>query len=156
MGTVKWSAFLLAMAIVLTACSGTPDNPARRAEAMGVADAFLRAVSGGQLDRGWSLLHPYSQEDWGNEAAWVEAAGKADWSRFAFTELRTRYCDDGVICPVDLEIPGGPGSVPDLISSADAGVTFGLDERPERMRAEIWIWLPDLLRGPGGIMVPKP
>jgi hypothetical protein len=143
------------MAIVLTACLGPPDNPARRAEAMAVADAFLHAVSGGQADRGWSLLHPYSQEDWGDQAAWVEAAGKADWSRFAFTVLRTRYCD-GVMCPVDLDVPGAAASVPDFIRARDAGVVI-LDPPPDdENTAEIWVWLPDLFRGRGGIMVPPP
>ena len=152
---MKGIALTVATALVVTACSGPPDNPARRADARELADACLHAVGGGQPDHGWSLLHPYSQEDWGGEAAWVEAAGEADWTRFAFTVLETRYCDDGVICPVDLEIPGGPASVPALVSSSDAGVIFGLDARADATRAEIWVWLPDILRGRGGIMVPK-
>src|SRR5262245_48302461 len=146
------SAIVVVLAIVLVGCGGPPDNPARRAQARQVAEAFVRAVSGGEADRGWSLLHPYSRDDWANQAPWVEAAADADWSRFAFTVLEARYCDDGVICPIDLEFPAGASSVPAFIRSSDAGIIFPRDDRADGDRAEIWIWLPDLLRGPGGIM----
>ena len=149
--------FIVALALALVAC-GPPDNPGRREQAERLAREFLAAVAGGRADRGWSLIHPDSREDWGDEDHWVDAAAATDWTGFEVSVLRARYCDDGVFCPVGLEIPGGDESIPDLLRSRDrsSGVV-PLDELEGiDGNAEMWVVLADILRGHGGVSVPPP
>lgn len=147
---------LLALAacfILLTGC-GASDTPGRRQDAVDLAQRYLDAVSGDEPDRGWSLLHPSAQEAWGTEADYVAEAEGAEWARFEVAAVEALYCDDGIICPVALNVENGEDSVPDFLRAPESRATTGiyfrtLDGIPGN--AEIVVVLSDLLRGPGGV-----
>jgi hypothetical protein len=146
---------LALVAITILALAGcAPDNPSRRSEAVDLAERYLRALIGGEADRGWSLLHQSAQDEWESQEEYVAAAADADWSRFEFTVLEAAYCDDGVFCPVALDIPNGRDSVPEPFRSPDdrntSGILFRLYEGVPG-NAELWVVLSDFLRGPGGV-----
>lgn len=131
-----------------------PDNPDRRQEAVALADRYLVSLVGGEPDRGWSLLHSTARAEWGSEAAYVAAAESADWSQLDFTVLEAIYCDDGIICPVALDLPGGVESVPQAFRSSDGRNSMGIlfrevDGLPGN--AELTVVLSDFLRGEGGV-----
>jgi len=88
-----------------------------------MAQRYLDAVSGQEVDRGWSFLHPSAQDAWGSQSDFIAAAEAADWSNFEVAAIEAVYSDDGIWCPVALT----PGN------------------------AELMVVLPDLFRGPGGV-----
>lgn len=140
--------------VLLAGCLQPPDNPDRRQEAVELADRYLDSLIGDEPDRGWFLLHPTARAEWGSEAAYVAAAESADWSRFDFTVLEAIYCDDGIICPVALDLPGGVESVPQAFRSSDGRNSMGIlfrevDGLPGN--AELTVVLSDFLRGEGGV-----
>ena len=148
----------LALAIValmlLAGCSQPPDNPGRRQLAVDLADRYLHALVGAEPDRGWSLLHRTARDEWGSEAEYVADAEEADWSRFDFTVREALYCDDGIICPVALDLPNGRDSVPEAFRSPDNRNSIGIlfretDGLPGN--AELTVVLSDFLRGEGGV-----
>ena len=108
---------LLIGLVLLAGCLQPPDNPDRRREAAELADRYLDSLIGGEPDRGWSLLHSTARAEWGSEAAYVAAAASADWSQLDFTVLEAIYCDDGIICPVALDLPSGLDSMPPAFRS---------------------------------------
>lgn len=150
------AAFVVAVAAVLSACTGPSDAPDKQEQAARWADAYLQAVSGAAEDRGWSLLHPGSQQQWKDEAAYVAAAESADWSEFTFEVLDTLYCDDGVMCQVLVDVPGGLDAAPNFLRIPEKDGAVGLrfdEEETIPGNARMAVWLPDLLRGPGGVML---
>jgi hypothetical protein len=150
--------------LLVAGCVQPPDNPERRREAAELADRFLHAIAGSETDRGWSLLHPSKRDEWGTEREYVEAVEAADWSRFEFTVLEAVYCDDGIWCPVAVDLPNGRDSVPALLHSPDGRQTDGLLFREDRADAgeglggdaEIWVVLGDLMRGHETGVFPDP
>lgn len=146
---------LSAIAVILVAgCVQPPDNPDRRQQAVELADRYLRSLIGGEPDRGWSLLHPTARDEWDSEAAYVRAAEGADWSRFDFTVLEAVSCDDGIICPVALDLPNGRDSVPEAFRSPDDRNSIGIAFREAAGlpgNAELTVVLSDVLRGQGGV-----
>jgi hypothetical protein len=143
------------LAVILVAgCLQPPDNPDRRQQAVELADRYLHALVGGEPDRGWSLLHPTARDEWGSEAAYVGAADGADWSQFDFSVREALYCDDGIICPVALDLPGGRESIPHAFRSPDGRDSIGIVFREVEDlpgNAELTVVLPDFLRGAGGV-----
>jgi len=139
--------------LAMLAGCGASDTPQRRQEAVVLAQRYLDAVSGQEPDRGWSLLHPSAREVWGSEADYVAAAEAADWSSFEAAAVDALYCDDGIICPVALDVRNGDESTTEFLRPEDGtstGVYFRTaDGIPGN--AEIVVVLPDLLRGPGGV-----
>lgn len=147
---------MIALASALAACTGPSDRPNKQKQAAEWAREFLVAVSGGGEDRGWSLLHPWSQAEWPDEAAYVAAAESADWSTFEFEVLETLYCDDGVMCQVLVDVPGGFDATPEFLRLPEKDGAVGLrfdDVHGIPGNARMAVWLPDLLRGPGGVML---
>lgn len=146
---------LVLVAIAAMALAGcAPDNPGRRSEAAEIVTRYLRALSGAEADRGWSLLHPSARDEWGGREEYVVAAAEADWSEFEFTVLEALYCDDGVICPVALDVPNGRESVPEPFRSPDdrnsSGILFrSVEGLPGN--AELFVVLWGWMRGPGGV-----
>jgi hypothetical protein len=146
---------LVAVALlVMAGCGQPPDNPDRRQQAVALAQRYLGALVGGEPDRGWSLLHDSAQAEWGSQEAYVRTAEEADWSGFGFAVIEALYCDDGVICPVALDLPNGEASVPDAFRSPDGRNSIGISFRDAEGlpgNAEMTVVLPDLLRGEGGV-----
>jgi hypothetical protein len=147
----------LAFALVGILMGCAPDNPGRRAEAVSLADRYLQAASGAEPDRGWSLLYRSAREAWRSEEAYVAAFEAADWSDFEFDVLDAIYCDDGLICPVGLELANGLDSVPDVLRSTDNRMTDGLiftdDDDGVAGNAQLWVINADLFNGEGGVLV---
>lgn len=140
--------------LVLGGCVGPPDNPGRRQQAAELADRYLHALVGGEPDRGWSLLHATARDEWGSEAAYVALAEATDWSSFDFTVLGPMYCDDGIMCPVALDLPNGPDSVPEGYRGTDSRNSIGIFFRESEGlpgNAELPVVLPDVIRGEGGV-----
>jgi hypothetical protein len=56
-------------------------------EAQSLIESYLAQASAGNGDRGWSLLHPRTQEShWGGDPAAYEAeADSQDWARFRWS-----------------------------------------------------------------------
>jgi hypothetical protein len=111
-----WVSLLLFLAVGLVACFGTPIT--RVEDARRIADGYLVAVSTDSADRGWSLLHPMAQEIYGPYERYVETAAAIDWSGFRWRQLDTEgsvFCDDGVICRIDLEIEGDRDAIPPFL-----------------------------------------
>lgn len=149
---------LLALVICLALLVGcASDTAARRQEAVDPAKRYIDAVRGGEADRGWSLLHPSAQDAWDSEADYVTVAENADWSTFTAVGVEALYCDDGVICPVVLDVESGEGSVPGFLHApekrASAGIYFrSVDGFPGN--AEIIVVLPSR-GGPGGVTLAR-
>lgn len=157
--TVFRTAALSLGLLLVTGCAQPPDNAERRLQAAELADRFLHAIAGSETDRGWSLLHPSKRDEWGSEHAYVDAVEAADWSRFEFTVLDAMYCDDGIWCPVAVELGNGGESVPALLRSPDHGQTSGLLFREGdglAGDAEIWVVVGDLMRGHQTGVLPDP
>ena len=147
----------MAIAVVglLVAC-GAPDNPARHQEAVNLADRYLRAVTGAEPDRGWSLLYRSAREAWESRDQYVAAVEASDWSAFEFEVLEAVYCDDGLICPVAIELANGPDSVPQVLRSSDNRKTDGIllgDSEGIPGDGELWVINADLFNGAGGVLV---
>jgi hypothetical protein len=99
---------LIAAAVMyLPALGWSNDETAARERAA----AYLRAVSGGAEDRGWSLLMNPSSGRFGSEVDYRRAMAEADWSRFEWELRGWARCDDGV-CTLELQLPNGWRSVP--------------------------------------------
>jgi hypothetical protein len=90
---------------------------ARIREARGIADGYLTAVSTDTPDRGWSLLHPMAQEIYGPYERYVATAAAIDWSSFRWRQVNPDrgFCDDGVICIIELEVEGGLDHIPQFL-----------------------------------------
>lgn len=147
---------VMAIAVVGLLAGCAPDNPGRRQEAADLADRYLRAVSGGAPDRGWSLLYRSAREAWENEDEYTAAVEGADWSRFEFDVREAIYCDDGLICPVAIELANGPESVPEVLRASDNKLTDGIivpESDASGGDAELWVINADFLNGPGGVLV---
>jgi hypothetical protein len=84
------------------------------------AEAYLRAVAGGDEDRGWSLLEPSSRAAYGSEDAYRRLMVEADWSAFAWEVRDSGVCDDGV-CSFVLWLRNGRDSAPDVAWSGGPG-----------------------------------
>ena len=144
-GLSVWSPMaLFTLVLTVSGCVQPPENPERREQAAQAAERFLQAVAGAEPDRGWALLHPTKRDEWGSERAYLDAVEAADWSRFAFRVLEAAYCDDGIWCPVRLEVPNGPESVPEPLRSLDGLGTDGIlfPEGPGQVgNAEVWVVL---------------
>jgi hypothetical protein len=90
---------------------------------------------------------------WGDQSDYIPAAEAADWSRFEAIALETMYCDDGIMCPVALNVVNGETSVPDFLSAPEKLASTGIYFRSEDGipgNAELIVVLPSL-RGPGGV-----
>ena len=145
----------MALIGLLAAC-GAPDNPGRRQEAADLAKDYLLAVTGQTADRGWSLLYRSARDAWASEDEYVATMAAEDWSRFDFGVLEAIYCDDGLICPVAIDVLNGPESVPPPLRSTDNHQTDGLLFRESAGlpgNAELWVINDDLLNGEGGVLV---
>lgn len=145
---------LLAGFMMVAGCTQPPDNPDRRQQAVELADRYLQALVGAEADRGWSLLHPSARDEWTSREAYLAAAEQADWSRFDVIVVEALYCDDGIICPVALDLPNGPESVPEAFRSPDNRNSIGIlfreaDGLPGN--AELTVVLSDFFRGEGGV-----
>jgi hypothetical protein len=108
------TALLIAFGVTV-GCDGSPAYEARVLEAKRIAGDYLSAAGGTAEDRGWSLLHPDRRRAFASEAAYRELAERSDWSRFAWS-LEVPFCDDGVLCPVNLLLPNGASSIPAVLS----------------------------------------
>jgi len=78
----------------------------------------------------------------------------ADWSGFQAEAVEALYCDDGIICPVALDVRNGEESVPDFLRAPEQRASTGVYFRTADGipgNAEIVVVLPGLLRGPGGV-----
>jgi hypothetical protein len=107
---------LTVIAATVVSCGGTPLT--RVADARGIAQGYLIAVSTDTPDRGWSLLQPMAQEIYGPYERYVATAAAIDWSGFRWRQLDregSAACDDGVICVIELEIEGGAASIPPFL-----------------------------------------
>lgn len=103
---------LVAMLIacsVLASCTGRVD-PAN------LASQYLRAVSSGMADYGWSLLHPDTRAAlFGNDyLAYEDQVRAADWSRFEWMVPNGAY-DEPYLYVATVEFSGGADSVPALL-----------------------------------------
>ncbi|HEU5325656.1 MAG TPA: hypothetical protein VFV59_07220 [Candidatus Limnocylindria bacterium] len=145
---------LVVVAILLLAGCAPPDNPGRRSEAVDLAERYLRALSGAEAGRGWSLLHQSARDEWGSQEEYVAAAADADWSQFEFTVLEAVYCDDGIFCSVALDVPNGRESLAEPFQSPDGQHSSGILFRSVEGlpgNAELMVVLPHWMRGPGGV-----
>jgi len=107
---------MLAAAASLVACFGTPIT--RVEDSRRIAENYLVAVSTDTPDRGWSLLHPMAQEIYGPRERYVETAAAIDWSGFRWRQVGregSAFCDDGVICEIELEVEGGRDAIPGFL-----------------------------------------
>lgn len=105
MRRLLWFAALL----TLTACVrvGEPVDPQHAgtpAEAAAIATEWLQAVSGGEADRGWSLLHPLTQERlYGNDPdRYAADAAGTDWNGFGWDIEREPVWDGNYTVTVAL------------------------------------------------------
>lgn len=148
-------ALFVVLTIATTSCAEPTDTPERRADAEAIAHDFLTALTGAADDRGWSMLHSASRDGWSAEEEYVAAVERADWTSFQFRVIETLFCDDGVMCSVTVKVAGGVGAVPDFLrlpgKSSAAGLRFEDPGQPDH--ATLWVWLPDVFRGPGGVML---
>lgn len=152
-------ALLGVVSLFVSGCVQPPDNPERREQAVELADRYLRAAAGAETDRGWALLHPTKRDEWGSDRAYVDAMNGADWSRFEFSVLEAAYCDDGIWCPVRLEVPNGPESVPELLRSSDGRQTDGIlfaEGTGGDGNAEIWVVLDGFMSSADEGVLPDP
>jgi hypothetical protein len=107
------------------------------ADARARAEAYLRAVAGADLDRGWSLLEPSSRAAYRSEDAYRRLMAAADWSAFAWEVRGNGLCDDGV-CSFVVWLRNGRASVPDVAWSGGPGhpgVLVSSDRRADQAEA---------------------
>ena len=145
--------------LFVASCVQPPDNPERREQAVQAAERFLQAAAGAEADRGWALLHPTKRDEWGSERAYLDAVEAANWSRFEFRVLEAVYCDDGIWCPVRLEVPKGPESVPEPLRSSDGRGTDGIlfaEGLGQVGNAEIWVVLHGFMSSVDAGVLPDP
>lgn len=138
---------------LLTGC-GPSDTPQRRDEAVAMAQRYLDAVSGQAVDRGWSLLHPSAQDAWGSQGDFIAAAEAADWSDFEVAATEALRCDDGIWCPVALDVANGEESVPDFLLASPSGASNGIyfiDLGDIPGNAEMMVVLTDPFHWSGGV-----
>ncbi len=78
----------LALAMMLAGCGRAADRQ---------LEAFLRAASGGEEDRGWHYLDATTREIGyaDDQAAYVADAEAADWEAFEWTDAKVLWVDDG-------------------------------------------------------------
>ena len=101
-------ASLLSLAI-LTGCDafGEPADPGHAgtpAEAEEIAETWLTAVSGDRGDRGWSLLHPLTQERLysGSPDRYLGDVESVDWRQFEWELVRPAVWDGNYMLVVTL------------------------------------------------------
>jgi hypothetical protein len=107
---------LLAVVAGLVACCGIPET--RVQDARGIAERYLIAVSTDTPDRGWSHLHPMAQQIYGPYERYVATAAAIDWSGFRWRQVGregSAFCDDGVICEIELQVEGGRDAIPPFL-----------------------------------------
>jgi hypothetical protein len=111
--TLRW---LLVILAILAIGAGIFYLPAlgwnnSQADARARATDYLTAVTGGNEDRGWTLLEGSGRAEYASEEAYRHMMGAADWSRFSW-EVADAHCDDGV-CTLILRLPNGRSSIPE-------------------------------------------
>ncbi|HEV8252449.1 MAG TPA: hypothetical protein VGQ66_03625 [Candidatus Limnocylindria bacterium] len=92
-------------ALGLSGCLASP--PQDRLE------GYLRAVAGGEPDRGWQYLAEATREIayQSDKAAYVADAAAADWEAFRWSPPTVLYADDG-FSYVSVRLTSGAASVP--------------------------------------------
>lgn len=82
-----------------------------------VVASFLAAASGGEADRGWSLLHPVTRaEMFGNDReAYIASAGNGAWDSFTW-EIHDVVPDDPSLYFVYLQLDGS--DVPPILTDS--------------------------------------
>jgi hypothetical protein len=93
--------------------------------AIDVVRQYFTAVTSGEPDYGWSLLHPHTRQEWPYEE-YERTVVAADWSRFRVTATAAIHCNVDDPCLVCLEIPGGAASVPPFLHATENRVTDGI------------------------------
>jgi hypothetical protein len=103
--------------LLLGACGarGVVDET-RKQNAVDVATAYLRAVAGNGLDRGWSLLHPDIQRMafGGSFDKYITMATAARWDDFRW-EVRDVQLDDPGLAYVSFAFAEGNDSIPGVL-----------------------------------------
>jgi hypothetical protein len=75
-------------------------------------EAYLRAVSGGEPDRGWHYLSETARYLYGgDQEQYVEEASAADWTAFRWSHASIAHSDDG-LAQVEVGLLSLPSSVP--------------------------------------------
>jgi hypothetical protein len=130
-------AIALALSVVVACAPITREqqspDPLEPQEAAQGLSAYLAAVTGGASDRGWSLLHSDLKRRYpGGEAAYVQAATTADWTKFQWTMVDLRR-DDQIYCG-HLDVPNGLASAPAFLRDPASGVVQFV-AKPDRLPA---------------------
>lgn len=109
---------LLVLVVVLLAACSARDvmDETRKRSAVDVATAYLRAVAGNGLDRGWSLLHPDIQlmAFGGSFDKYMLMATAASWDDFRW-EVRGVQLDDPGLAYVSIAFAEGNDSIPGFL-----------------------------------------
>jgi hypothetical protein len=120
MGFATHALTVLVLCAALAGCAygevRDPSHAGTPAEAEKIAVDWLAAVSGSQEDRGWSLLHPLTQERiYGrSQEAYLSEVGAIDWSGFEWEIARRPIWDGNWLLTVDL-----PGETDAVVLLAD-------------------------------------
>jgi hypothetical protein len=107
---------ILAVATAMS-CDSSDARPGRHL-AESIAEAYFAALTSGQPDFGWSLLHPHSYPSWTGYEVYEETV-RENLGDLTVDVTTNTYCHDGVVCEVCLHVPGGIDSVPEFMRATD-------------------------------------
>ncbi len=84
-----------------------------------MTDRFLTAISGGEPDHGWSLVHPDTQASlFGSDPdRYADLVKASDWSNFRWRSLGGNW-EESYLFFATYEFPAEIGSVPDVLTSS--------------------------------------
>lgn len=104
----------LLVGCTVSAGLGDPQHAGSSAEAEGIAMDWLAAVSSDVTDRGWSLLHPLSQERLyqNDPELYVADAELIEWSEFKWGVSRSPVWDGNYMLTISL--PGSTAPAEEL------------------------------------------
>jgi hypothetical protein len=113
------------LAVALLACGRPPTEPA-----VALVESYLERLTSDAPDRGWSLLHPVTQETHfnGDLNSYLERVTAHDWSAFGWKIVSAEEDDPGSY-EVVIRIVGGqdpPTLIAELATFGQGAVSRGL------------------------------
>jgi hypothetical protein len=112
-------------------------------------EAYLRAVAGGEPDRGWHYLTDDTRDVGyqNDQSVYLRDAAAADWTAFRWSDAAVVWTDDG-FAAVEVNLLSSPSSVPAFLIAKKIvrGVCAGDDQQP----IGVGVYADDRLLGSGG------
>ena len=113
-------------------------------------EAYLRAVAGGEPDRGWHYLGRETQQGGyeNDQSLYLRDAASADWTAFRWARAAVLFTDDG-FAVVHVKLLSPPSSVPAFLLAKE--LVYGVCAADDGVPVGVGVSVDSRLLGPGGL-----